>query len=129
MATPGTHLFTLCSFYSYRVKPLEQKEDRPPLSICRFQTVAPSLARTRCPSSTAACSPFFSSSSRCRSMPPATRTGSIAAAIFHATRPGPSARSPTASIMRDRKSVVEGKGVYDRVDLGGRRHYQKKKQQ
>src|SRR3546814_19139106 len=33
---------------------------------------------------------------------------------------------PRQPATRDRKSVVKGKSVYDRVDLGGRRHIKKK---
>src|SRR3546814_19142912 len=35
--------------------------------------------------------------------------------------------TPSLAIARDRKSVVEGKGVSVRVDLGGRRVIKKKK--
>src|SRR3546814_12455631 len=42
-----------------------------------------------------------------------------------ATRPGPI----QTSSLRDRKSVVEGKSVYVRVDLGGSRTIKKQKNQ
>src|SRR3546814_20499887 len=43
-------------------------------------------------------------------------------------RDGEDYRIPVVRLERDRKSVVEGKSVSDRVDLGGRRIIKKKQQ-